>query len=59
MADWHYIPKHRRPTGWHLCKILCDISWSLRRWIGYSSYHYWLDRMCHRYQINYYGQRMS
>jgi hypothetical protein len=58
MANWHTIPKHKRPLGWYACKVLCDIGWLMRHWIGYGMYHRWLDYMCERYQINYYGQRM-
>ena len=60
MAWSKVIYKGRKPFGWWVCKIMCEIGWSIRRIVKSEEYYYyWLHKMCRKYKINLYGKKLN
>jgi len=51
--------KHK-PIGWYYYKILCELGWKFRNSTikGWDLYYWSLNKMCNKYRINLYGQKL-
>lgn len=46
----------KKPVGWWYHKVMCELSWHIfndRKW-----YYYHLDKMCDKYNIDLYGEKI-
>lgn len=55
MAWAKITSKHKKPLGWWMCKILCELGWVIRFKDGYGMYYKYLDK-CLKYGFNLYGE---
>jgi len=47
----------KKPIGWWYHKIMCEIMYYFRG--AGNSYHYHLKKMCDKYKINLYGEKLK
>lgn len=50
--------KFKKPLGWWYHKIMCEIGWSIRNIHNWSMYYNHLNKMCDKYKINLYGNKI-
>ena len=48
----------RKPIGWYFYKIICEIGWKFRNILNWDLYYWALHKMCNKYKINLYGQKL-
>jgi hypothetical protein len=57
---WSKTAKTKKPIGWWYHKVLCEFGYSLRNYTywGWSMYYKHLSKMCNKYKINLYGDKI-
>ena len=62
MKYWAKTSKGKKPLGWWYHKIMCEFGWFVFKKInhnwGSDKYYYHLLKMCDKYKINLYGEKL-
>jgi len=58
--DKVFKTKTTKPIGWYYYKVLCELGWKFRNVTikGWDLYYWALNKMCNKYKINLYGQKL-
>ena len=59
MGNWAKVQRGRKPIGWWIHKILCEIGWAIRNYDNWVMYYKHLNILCKKYHFNLYGQNIS
>ena len=58
MRNWAKIThKGYKPLGWWYHKIMCELKYDI--YGSGKAYYFHLDKMCDKYKINLYGQKIE